>query len=81
MYKVYCEDGTQSLEIETLEDAKEWANESNQWFEVVRLEDYDIVYTAEDNPNSKWYYSPEQRERDCELFDQGRNDAKEGFYS
>jgi hypothetical protein len=79
MYKVYCEDGTQSLEIETLEDAKEWANGSNDWFEVIRLEDYEIVYTAEDNPNSKWYYDPQQRQRDYDAFDDGKEMAKEGF--
>lgn len=55
-YIVYCEDGTRSVYFDSLEEAKEWAHESNQWFEVVDLADCDVVYTAEDYEYSNFYY-------------------------
>jgi hypothetical protein len=57
-FKVYCEDGTRSIAFDTLGDAKEWAHETNQWFEIVDLSDCDIVYTAEDYEYSEFYYEP-----------------------
>jgi hypothetical protein len=54
-FKVYCEDGTRSISLDTLEDAKEFAHESNQWFEVVDLVKCDVVYTAEDYEFSTYY--------------------------
>jgi hypothetical protein len=79
MFKVYCEDGTRSIDLEDLNDAKEWAHESGQWFEIVRLEDCEIVYTAEDYEFSTYYYDPADRQRDYDAFDEGKEMAKEGF--
>lgn len=55
-YIVYCEDSTRSVQFDNLSDAKEWAHETNMWFEVVDLSNCDIVYTAEDYEFSPYFY-------------------------
>lgn len=54
-FKVYTETGINSIAFDTLEAAKEWAHETNCWFEVVDLVKNDIVYTAEDYQFSRFY--------------------------
>lgn len=46
-FQVYTEYGN-SEPFDDLEEAKQWAHESNCWFEVVDLVKADVIYTAED---------------------------------
>jgi hypothetical protein len=42
--------------MDDLNDAKEWAHESNQWFEVLDLVTNKVIYTAEQYDFSPYYY-------------------------
>jgi hypothetical protein len=55
-YVVYCEDGFRSIAMDDLNDAKEWAHESNQWFVVLDLVTNKVIYTAEQYDFSPYYY-------------------------
>lgn len=54
-FKVYTETGLHSIAFDTLADAKEWAHETNCWFEVVDLVKNDVIYTAEDYELSSYF--------------------------
>lgn len=54
-FKVYTEHGMVSCAFDSLTEAKEWAHESNTWFEIVDLVAADVVYTAEDYEFSRYY--------------------------
>lgn len=59
-YKVYCETGINSIAMDDLQEAKEWAHETNCWFEIVDLTTSKIVYTAENYEFSNYYYEDEE---------------------
>lgn len=54
-FKVYTETTIHSQAFDRLEDAKEWAHETNCWFEIVDLVTSNVVYTAEDYEHSVFY--------------------------
>ena len=52
MFKVYCGDGTTSIPLADLDDAKEWARESNLAYEIANVETQTIVYTSQDEEDA-----------------------------
>lgn len=53
MFKVYCGDGTTSIPLADLDDAKEWARESNLAYEIANVETQTIVYTSQDQEDEE----------------------------
>lgn len=55
MFKVYCGDGTTSIPLADLDDAKEWARESNLAYEIANVDTQTIVYTSQDAEDAEEY--------------------------
>lgn len=53
MFKVYCGDGSTSIPLADLDDAKEWARESNLAYEIANITTQTIVYTSQDQENEE----------------------------
>ena len=53
MFKVYCGDGSTSIPLADLDDAKEWARESNLAYEIADLSQDTICYTSQDQEDEE----------------------------
>lgn len=53
MFKVYCGDGSTSIPLADLDDAKEWARESNLAYEIANITTQTIVYTSQDQEDEE----------------------------
>lgn len=56
MFKVFCGNGTTSIPLADLDDAKEWARESNMSYEIANIDTQVIVYTSQENEEEQAAY-------------------------
>ena len=53
MFKVYCGDGSTSVRIADLAQAKEWARQTNLAYEIANIANNTIVYTSQDQEDQE----------------------------